>query len=110
MHKTIQYVDDMRQMFDFEATALKPDGPRNRAEWARMMAGEMKKQGIALTREMAHGNGEAVPPRTNSHRDEVFTDPELAAVEASLDPSRLLLQSGADVASHGVGRCQLYPR
>ena len=48
---------------------------------------------------MAHANGEAVPPRPNSHRDEVFTDQNLAAVEASLDRSRLLLQSGTDVAA-----------
>ncbi|MFI5224980.1 MAG: hypothetical protein ACHQX3_12195, partial [Nitrospirales bacterium] len=35
----------IREAFDLEAQGLTAEGPRNQAEWARMMAAEMKKQG-----------------------------------------------------------------
>ena len=47
MHKTIEYAEEVREAFELEANGLKTEGCRNRAEWARMMAVEIKKQGLA---------------------------------------------------------------
>ena len=99
MHKTIEYTAEVQEAFDLEAEGLKADGPRNRAEWARMMAVEIKKQGIARVKDVVQANGEAVRPWSERCPHETITIPELAAVEASLDRSRLLLQSGTDVAA-----------
>jgi len=99
MHKTIEYAQEIREAFDLEAQGLTAEGPRNQAEWARMMAVEMKKQGIARTKGVTQANGEAVPPPTEKFLHNALTIPDLAAVEASLDRNRLLLQSGTDVAA-----------
>lgn len=99
MDKTIEYADDMRTAFDLEAKGLNAEGPRNRAEWARMMAVEIKKQGMARTKGISQAYGEAVPPPTESFLHDLVTIPDLAAVEAALDRNRLLLQSGTDVAA-----------
>jgi hypothetical protein len=99
MHKTIEYTEEIREAFDLEAIGLKAEGPHNRAEWARMMAVEIKKQGMVGLKDVLQANGEAVPPRTEKFLHEALTIPDLAAVEASLDRSRLLLQSGTDVAA-----------
>jgi hypothetical protein len=50
-------------------------------------------------KDVVQANGEAVPRRTATYLHETLTIPDLAAVEASLDRSRLLLQSGTDVAA-----------
>src|SRR5688500_7482294 len=94
MHKTIEYREEIRAAFDLEANGLKAEGPHNRAEWARMMAVEIKKQGMVGLKDVLQANGEAVSPRTEKFLHEALTIPDLAAVEASLDRSRLLLQSG----------------
>lgn len=99
MHKTLEYTEEIREAFDMEAKGLDAEGPRNRAEWARMMAVEMKKQGLVRTKGASHANGEAVPFPTETFLHEALTIPDLAAVEASLDRSRLLLQCGTDVAA-----------
>jgi hypothetical protein len=99
MHKMIEYTEETRAAFDLEAEGLKGGGPRNRAEWARMMAVEMKKQGIARVKDCVETNGEGVPPPTETYPDRAVPIPELAAVEASLDRSRLLVQSGTDIAA-----------
>src|SRR5688500_2249682 len=96
MHKTMQYAEEVREAFELEANGLKAAGPRNRAEWARMMAVEIKKQGLVRVKDVVQANGEAVSPRTEKYP---HTIPDLAAVEASLDRSRLLLQSGTDIAA-----------
>jgi hypothetical protein len=79
-----------RAAFDLEAEGLNAEGPRNRAEWARMMAVEMKKQGMARMTDVDEA-------KTYPHEANAIAD--LAAVEASLDRSRLLLQSGTEVAA-----------
>jgi hypothetical protein len=99
MHKTIEYTEETRAAFDLEAEGLNAEGCRNRAEWARMMAVEIKKQGIARVKDGVQANGEAVCPWSERYPHETITIRELAAVEASLDRSRLLLQSGTDVAA-----------
>jgi len=58
MHKTIEYATEAQEAFDLEAQGLKADEPRNRAEWARMMAVEMKKQGLTRSHGMVRPNGE----------------------------------------------------
>ncbi len=99
MHKALEYADKTQEAFEHETKGFNAEGPRNQAEWARMMAVEIKKQGIASIKEIAHANGEAVPPPGEKDLDDTFTIPDLAAVEAALDRSRLLLQSGTDVAA-----------
>lgn len=99
MHKTIEYAAEAKDAFNLEAQGMKADGPRNRAEWARMMAAEIKKQGIARVKEVSKCNGEVVTVSTESRLPETLATADLAAVEASLNRSRLLLQTGTDVAA-----------
>jgi hypothetical protein len=99
MHKTIEYAKEIQEAFDLEAEDVKADGSRNRAEWARLMSVEIKKQGIARTKGVAQVNGEAVSQERKKFLHDTLAIPNLAAVEASLDRSRLLLQSGTDVAA-----------
>jgi hypothetical protein len=54
---------------------------------------------MARTNDIVHVNGEAVPPPAKNGLHDMVTSPDLAAVEASFDRSRLLLQSGTDVAA-----------
>ena len=99
MHKTIEYAEEIREAFDLEAEGVSAAETRGRAEWARMMAVEMKKQGMVRTKGATQANGEIVPPTTERFLHDVVTIPDLAAVEAALDRNRLLLQSGTDVAA-----------
>lgn len=64
-----------------------------------MMAVEIKKQGAALTKNVTQADGEAVPLAKEKCLHDTLAIPDLAAVEASLDRSRLLLQSGTDVVA-----------
>ena len=52
------------------------------------------------------GNGEAVSPSTEKFLHDTLTIPDLAAIEASFDRSRLLVQNGADVAAMGLDAAQ----
>jgi hypothetical protein len=99
MHKTIEYTAEVKDAFNLEAQGLKADGSRNRAEWARMMAVEMKKQGLSRSHDMVEIHGECMDSTMPECLKESFTIPDLAAVEASLERSRLLLQRGTDVAA-----------
>jgi hypothetical protein len=90
MHKTIEYAAEVEAAFDLEAEGLNAEGPRSRAEWARMMAVEMKNQGMASMTDVDEA-------KTNPHEANEIADQ--AAVEASLDQSRLMLQSGTEVAA-----------
>ena len=99
MNKMIEYTDEMNEVFYFEAKGLNAEGSRNRAEWARMMAAEIRKQGIARTKDIVVANGEAVPPSTETFLRDTLTSPDLTSVQASLDRNRLLLQHGMDVAA-----------
>jgi len=99
MHKTIEYAAEAKDAFNLEAQGLKANGPRNRAEWARMMAVEMKKQGLTRSHGMVEISGECVDSTMPECLKEPFTILDLAAVEATLDRSRLLLQGGTDVAA-----------
>ena len=105
MHKTIEYAAQAKDAFNLEAQGLKAEGPRNRTEGARMMAVEMKKQDLTHSHGMVATNGECTMPECLK---EPLTIPDLAAVEASLDRSRLLLQSGTDVVAMAVDAAKLH--
>jgi hypothetical protein len=57
---------------------------------------------MARTKDIMQANGEAVPASTQKFLHDALTIPDLAGVEASLDRSRLLLESGTDVAAMGL--------
>jgi hypothetical protein len=58
MHKTFEYAAEIKDAFDLESKGLKCS--RNRAEWARMIAVEMKKQGLTRRHGMVENSGECV--------------------------------------------------
>ena len=62
-------------------------------------SGEIRKQGITKSKEVAQANGEAVPQQADKFLYDTLTIPDLAAVEASFDRSRLLTEQGTDVAA-----------
>jgi hypothetical protein len=99
MAKTVHYANEMKETFELEAEGSKAEGPRNRAEWAGMMAAAIRKEGVARVKEVAMGNGEVIPPRTEKLLYDTMSTPSLAAVEASLARSRLLLDNVADVVA-----------
>ena len=98
MNKMIEYADHIQKGFDLEAEGRSAEGPRNRADWAKMMAAEIRKQGMARAKYIPQANGEAVPASEKFLHD-ALTIPDLPAVEATLDRNRLLLQDGLDVAA-----------
>ena len=99
MNQMTEYAQGMREAFDLEAKGSKADGPRNMAEWARFVAAEIREQGMRKSKEVAHTNGEVVPPHAEKFLYDTLTVPDLAAVEASFERSRLLTEQGADVAA-----------
>src|SRR5215831_20955931 len=100
VNKMIEYAEGMQKVFDLEAKGSNGDGHRNRAEWARMMAGEIRKQGMARAKTVAQANGEVLPSPDETRLYDTLAVPDLAAVEASLERSRLCLHYfGADVAA-----------
>ena len=52
MHQMTEHEQAMREAFDLEADGSKADEPRNRAEWARIIAAEIRKQGMARSKEI----------------------------------------------------------
>ena len=100
MEKTLEYAAQIRAAFDLEAVGLNADGHRNGADWARMMAAEIRRQGTAHAKTLAQANGEVLPSPDETRLYDTLAVPDLAAVEASLERSRLLLQYfGPDVAA-----------
>lgn len=102
MNQMIDYADHLKEGFALEADGKPAEGSRNRAEWAKMMAAEIRKQGTARVKGPVQPNGEAVPPSTDKFLHDVLTTPDLPAVEATIDRNRLLLHDGLDVAAMAV--------
>lgn len=102
MNQMIDYAEHTQEGFALEAAGKPAEDPRNRAEWAKMMAAEIRTQGTARTKDLIQPNGEAVPPLTETFLHDILTTPDLPAVEATLDRNRLLLQDGLDVAAMAV--------
>jgi len=99
MNKMIEYRQEIQEAFNQENIGSKAEGPRNRAEWAKIIAAEIKKEGTTRSKEVSQANGEAIPPPTKKFLYDTLTVPDLAAVEASFDRSQLLLENGTDVAA-----------
>ncbi|MEO7864240.1 MAG: hypothetical protein ABIU05_28165 [Nitrospirales bacterium] len=102
MNQMIDYAQHLEEGFALEAEGKPAEESRNRAEWAKMMAAEIRKQGTARAKDLIQPNGEAVPPFTDKSLHDVLATPDLPAVEATLDRNRLLLQDGLDVAAMAV--------
>src|SRR5215831_15140431 len=102
MTKTLEYAQTMQEVFDLEQDGMNAEGLRNKAEWARYAANEIKRQASARGKEITQAHGEAVSGQTNKFLVDTLTVPDLPAVEASLDRSRLLLDLGPDMAAMGI--------
>jgi hypothetical protein len=102
MTKTLQYAQTMEEVFDLEKDGLNAEGLRNKAEWARYAANEIKRQASARSKDIVTAHGEAVPDQTNRILYDTLTVPNLAAVEASFNRSRLLLEMGPDMPAMGI--------
>lgn len=94
MHQNLEHAQAMQEAFALEAKGEKAADLRNQAEWARLMAGEITRQAQRRVRTVPTSTGEVVRPGSG-----LPETADLAAVEASLERSRLLLQSGTDIAA-----------
>lgn len=99
MNMMVEYGQQIQEAFDLEALDKNAEEPRNRAEWAKMMAAEVRKQATARTKDASHADGEAIPPPTEKILHDALTVHDLPSAEASLDRNRLLLQDGMNVAA-----------
>jgi hypothetical protein len=102
MSKTIEYAKSMRQGFSPQLESQEVESARNEAEWARWMGAEIKKQGETRAKTARLANGEVIPETGAKRLQDTISVPDLAAVEASLDRSQLLLEDGLDVAAMGI--------
>lgn len=102
MNQMIDYADHLKEGFALEAEGKPAEDSRNRAGWAKMMASEIRKQGMTRATDLPHANGEAVPESSEQFIQDLLATPDLSAVEATLDRNRLLLQDGLDVAAMAV--------
>jgi hypothetical protein len=104
MLKTVEYHRGMRsaQILGADGHKEAAERCRNEARWARATAAEIKQRAEAQIKDVVITNGEAVPPETERFLHDTLSVPDLAAIEASLDRSRLLLTGGTDVAAMGL--------
>ena len=102
MLKMVEYHAELNQAFELEAQGERADRSRNRAEWARSVSAEIYKRGQVRSKELTQVKGEAIPTQADSFLHDTLTIPDLAAVEASFERSRLLLAAGPNVAAMGV--------
>ncbi|MEO6110653.1 MAG: hypothetical protein ABIQ24_02340 [Nitrospiraceae bacterium] len=98
-HKIHEYADEIKTAFDLESEGSRAEGPRNRAEWAKTVAYEIEKEGLARAKTIKQAHGEVLPPPDKKFLHDTLAVPDLAAVEASLERSRLLLDYGTDVVA-----------
>ena len=104
MLQTIEYTQGMASARRLEADGLKDKAEqcRNKAQWAGTISAEVTERAKARTKSVTIAHGEAVPPPTERFLHDTLAVPDLAAVEASVDRSWLLLQSGTDVAAMAI--------
>lgn len=74
----------------------------HRAEWARRLATNLHRRGMARSKELAQAKGEVIPSEADHSLHDTLAVPDLASVEASFERSRLLLSSGPNVAAMGL--------
>ena len=99
MNQTIEYAEGMKEVFNLEAKGSTAKDTRHRAGWARMMAVEIGKQGMARDKQIAHANGEGLPPPHEKLVYDTMAAPDLIAIDAWLERNRLILDYGGDVAA-----------
>jgi hypothetical protein len=94
MHKMLEYGRESRDAFELESQGRTAEGPKNRAEWAKAIAGEVFKRHDARSQEVNVSNGEAIPGGAERVLHDTLTVPDLASVEASFERTQLLVQQG----------------
>ncbi len=101
MHHTVGYHQELGS-----ARRLERDGftdaatqCRNEAWWAGAKSAALNERGKARVQRVTIAHGEALPRPEESVLHDTLAVPDLAAVEASLERSRLLLHYGPDVAA-----------
>jgi hypothetical protein len=102
MHKMLEYGRESRDSFELESKGKNAEEPRNRAAWAKAIAGEIFKRSEARSKEVKLANGEALPSGAEKILHDTLTVPDLASVEASFERTRLLIQQGSGVAAMAV--------
>lgn len=102
MFKMIEYRQELKHVAEIETQEAESAATQNRAEWARRVAAEINKRGMARSKELLQAKGEAIPVESEQAVRDTLTVPDLAAVEASFERTRLLLASGPNVAAMGV--------
>ncbi len=101
MDKTVEYHHRMQIARHTQAngeTELASEA-QNEAEWTGAIAADLKAQGTARATNVPITHGEAVPPHAETYLHDTLADPDLVAIDASLDRSRLLLDGGMNVAA-----------
>jgi hypothetical protein len=101
MYQTIEHKQEMESARRLEADGCTDAGMQcpNHAQWAGIKSAELNEQGKARIERVTIANGEALPLPNESLLHDTLSVPDLAAVEASLERSRLLLHYGTDVAA-----------
>jgi hypothetical protein len=102
MNKMLEYGRESRDAFELELKGKNAEEPRNRAEWAKAIAGELFKRSEARSKEVKLANGEALPTGAEKILHDTLTVPDLASVEASFERTQLLVQQGRGVAAMGL--------
>jgi hypothetical protein len=98
----LEYGRESRDAFELESQGRSAEGPKNRAEWAKAIAGEVFKRHDARSKEVHVSNGEAIPGGAERLIHDTLTVPDLASVEASFERTQLLVQQGSGVAAMGL--------
>jgi hypothetical protein len=98
MRKTLDHAAELRAALA-EPVAFESEGLRNQAEWSRIMSTELRKQDTARARTVPQVNGEALPNPNEQPFYDTMAVPDAAAVEASLERTRLLLDYGIDAVA-----------
>jgi hypothetical protein len=98
----LEYGRESRDAFDLESEGQNAKETRNRAEWAKAIAGAIVRKWEARSKEVRLANGEAVPTGAQKFFHDTLTVPDLASVEASFERTQLLVQQGPGVAAMGL--------
>jgi hypothetical protein len=96
--KTLEYAEELRAAVA-EPEGSTAEGMRNQAEWSRIMLAELRKQEMTRARNAPQVNGQVLPRPEEQPLYDTMAMPDLAAVEASLERSRLLLDFGIDAVA-----------
>ena len=68
MNQMIDYADHLKEGLALETESLPAEESRNRAEWAKMMAAEILRQGTARSKNVRQPNGESYQPQAINSR------------------------------------------